>query len=90
MAKPASRQEFKEYILRKIGAPVIQINASDEQIDDRIDEAISFWNDYHYNGAEHVYLKHQLTQTDIDNGFIELPTEVINVFLVLLVYLIWG
>jgi hypothetical protein len=76
MAKPASRQEFKEYILRKIGAPVIQINLSDEQIEDRIDEAIQFWNDYHYNGSEHVYLKHQLTQTDLDNGFIELPTEV--------------
>jgi hypothetical protein len=76
MTKPASRQEFKEYILRKIGAPVIQINLSDEQIEDRISESISFWNDYHYSGSEHVYLKHQLTQTDIDNGFIELPTEV--------------
>ena len=76
MAKPASRQEFKEYILRKIGAPVIQINLSDEQIEDRIDEAISFWNDYHYSGSEHVYLKHQLTETDISNGYIELPDAV--------------
>lgn len=76
MARPTSKQEFKEYVLRKIGAPVIQINVSDEQVDDRIDEAIQFWNDYHYNGSEHVYLKHQLTQTDIDNGYIELPDEV--------------
>jgi hypothetical protein len=76
MAKPASRQEFKEYILRKNGAPVIQINLSDEQIEDRIDEAIQFWNDYHYSGSEHVYLKHQLTQADIDNGYLDLPSEI--------------
>ena len=76
MAKPASRKEFREYVLRKIGAPVIQINVSDEQIEDRIDEAIQFWNDYHYNGAQHVYLKHQMTQEDLDRGYVELPDEV--------------
>lgn len=76
MAKPQSRQEFKEYVLRKIGAPVLQINASDEQIEDRIDEAIQFFNDYHYNGAEHIYLKHQITETDIANGYIQLADEI--------------
>jgi hypothetical protein len=73
MAKPASRDEFKQYILRKIGHPVIQINVSDDQLDDRVDEAIQFWNDYHYNGSEHVYLKHQLTEEDISRQYIELP-----------------
>lgn len=76
MAKPASRQEFKEYILRKCGHPVIQINVSDEQLEDRIDEALSFWNDYHYNGSSHVYLKHQMTQEDIDNGYVEISDPI--------------
>lgn len=76
MAKPTSRQEFKDYILRKLGHPVIQINVSDEQIEDRIDEALSFWNDYHYNGSSHVYLKHQMTQEDIDNGYIEMSDPI--------------
>jgi hypothetical protein len=73
MAIPTTRQEFIEFCLRKIGAPVIQINVSEEQVDDRIDEALSFFNDYHYNGSEHVYLKHQVTQENIDNGYIEIP-----------------
>lgn len=79
MAKPTTRQEFKEYCLRKLGAPVIQINMSDEQIEDRIDQAISFWNDYFYDGSEQVYLRHQLTQQDIDNGYIEAPDELLGV-----------
>ena len=66
MAKPYNRQTFKEYCLRKLGAPVIQINVSDEQVEDRIDEAFAFFSDYHYNGSEHVYLKHQITQEDIN------------------------
>ena len=73
MAIPNSRSLFKDYILRKIGAPVIEINVSDEQVEDRIDEAVSFWRDYHYNGSQLVYLKHQITQDDIDNGYFPLP-----------------
>jgi hypothetical protein len=79
MALPASRQEFKDYVLRKIGAPVIQINVSDEQIEDRIDEALSFWRDYHYAGSQLVYLKHALTQEDIDNGYITVPEQLLGV-----------
>ena len=52
MAQPTTREEFKDWILRKLGAPVIQINVADEQVDDRIDEAIDFWRDYHYNGSQ--------------------------------------
>ncbi len=65
MAQPQSREEFKDYILRKIGAPVIQINVAEEQVEDRVDEAISFWRDYHYNGSQLVYLKHVVTEQDI-------------------------
>lgn len=79
MAQPNSREEFKDYILRKIGAPVIQINVSDEQVEDRVDEAISFWRDYHYNGSQLVYLKHQITQDDIDNGYIKLPENLLGI-----------
>jgi hypothetical protein len=79
MAQPTTRDEFKEHILRKIGAPVIQINVSDEQVDDRVDEAISYWRDYHYNGSQLVYLKHQITQADKDNGYITLPTKLLGI-----------
>jgi hypothetical protein len=54
MAIPASRQQFKEYILRRLGAPVIDINVDDEQVEDRIDDAIAKYRDYHYDGTEHV------------------------------------
>lgn len=79
MAKPTNREEFKQYCLRKLGAPVIQINVSDEQVEDRIDEAFSFFSDYHYNGSEHIYLKHVITQQDIDNGYIETPARLLGV-----------
>jgi hypothetical protein len=79
MAQPSTRQEFIDYILRKIGAPVIEINVSDEQVDDRVDEAVSFWRDYHYNGSQLVYLKHQITQQDIDNGYFPLPTQILGI-----------
>ena len=79
MAQPTNREEFKEHILRKIGAPVIEINVSDEQVDDRVDEALSFWNDYHYNGSQLIYLKHQVIQDDIDNGYIQLPEDILGV-----------
>ena len=61
MSIPNSRELFKDYILRKIGAPVIEINVAEEQVEDRIDEAVSFWRDYHYNGSQQVYLKHKIT-----------------------------
>lgn len=79
MAQPTSREEFKEYILRKIGAPVIQINVSEEQVEDRVDEAVSFWRDYHYNGSQLVYLKHQLTEDDVNNGYIKLPEQILGI-----------
>jgi hypothetical protein len=79
MPQPQSREEFKDYCLRKIGAPVIEINVSEEQIDDRVDEAISFWRDYHYNGSEMVYLKHALTAKDIENGYITLPQKLLGI-----------
>ena len=79
MAQPYDRESFKEYCLRKLGYPVIQINCSDEQIEDRIDEAISFYRDYHYDGSQLVYLKHQLTEQELDQGYIEVPERLLGV-----------
>lgn len=79
MAQPTTREEFKGWVLRKLGAPVIDINVSDEQIDDRVDEAVDFWRDYHYNGSQLVYMKHQITQEDKDNGYVELPATILGI-----------
>ena len=76
MAKPQTRQQFKDYCLRKLGHPVIQINVDDDQVDDRIDEALSFYHDYHYDGTEKIYMKHCITQTDIDRRWIYCPDAV--------------
>lgn len=74
-----SRQQFKEYILRRLGSPVIDINVDDEQIEDRIDDALLKYRDYHFDGMEHVYYPHQLTQTDINNRYITLPNDFVGV-----------
>jgi hypothetical protein len=79
MAQPTNRDEFREYCLRKLGAPVIEINLADEQIEDRIDEAIDFYRDYHYDGSQLVYLKHQLTAEEIEQGWIPVPTNLLGV-----------
>ena len=68
MAKPATRQGLIDYCLRKLGAPVLEINVDDDQIDDLIDDAIQFFNERHFDGVERMYLKYKLTQADIDRG----------------------
>jgi hypothetical protein len=83
MAKPTTRIQFKDYCLRRLGWPVIQINVDDEQIEDRIDDALQFFYDYHYDGTEKLYMKHQITQTDIDRRWIYCPDAVISVIGVL-------
>ena len=76
MAKPTSRAELKEYCLRKLGKPVIEINVDDDQVDDRIDEALSYFEDYHFDGTEKIYMKHQLTAEDINRRWIYCPDAV--------------
>jgi hypothetical protein len=79
MAKITSRQLFIEYILRRLGAPVIDINVDDEQVEDRIDDALLKFRDYHFDGMQHVYYPHQLTQTDINNRYVTLPEDFVGV-----------
>ena len=68
MAIPTTKSTFKEYCLRSLGKGVIDINVSDDQADDRIDEALQYFAQYHYDGIEKVYLKHQITQADKDRA----------------------
>lgn len=79
MALPTNRKEFTEYCLRKLGKPVIEINVDPDQVDDRIDEALSYYWDYHFDGSEKMYVKYQMTQEDLDNGYIMVPENVIGV-----------
>lgn len=78
MAVPTTRKEFKKYCLRALGAPVIEINVDDDQIEDRIDQALRFFWDYHFDGTEKVYFKHQITQETIDTQQIILPENIIG------------
>ena len=65
MANPASRSDLQEYALRRLGKGVIDINVSTDQIDDRTDEALQFFQEYHFDGVEKVYLKHKITATTL-------------------------
>ncbi len=68
MAKPTTKQELIDFCLRKLGAPVLEINVDDEQLDDLADDAIQLFNERHFDGVERMYLKYKLTQDDIDRG----------------------
>lgn len=78
MAVPTSRNEFKEYCLRKLGKPVIEINVDEDQLEDRIDEALRYYWDYNFDGTEKVYYKHQVTEEDIANKYITMPENIIG------------
>ncbi len=62
-----------EYCLRALGEPVVEINIDEQQVEDRVDEAIEYFRQYHFDGIEKVYLKHNITQQNIDNKYIEVP-----------------
>ncbi len=68
MAKPASRTQLVDYCLRKLGAPVLEINIDDDQIDDLVDDALQLFQERHFDGVERMYLKYKLTQADLDRG----------------------
>jgi hypothetical protein len=68
MAQPSTRQELIDYCLRKLGAPVLEINIAQEQIEDLVDDAIQFFQERHFDGVIQNYLKYQITQEDIDRG----------------------
>ena len=69
------REELIEYCLRALGHPVVEINIDDEQLDDRVDEALQWFRENHPDGSKRYYLKHQLTQQDIDTQTVDLPDD---------------
>lgn len=75
----SSRQGLIDYCLRSLGAPVIEINVDEQQVEDRIDEAIEYFRLYHYDGIEKVYLKHKITETDIANQYISVPEHIYGI-----------
>lgn len=79
MAIVTTRTELEEYCLRKLGAPVIDINVADEQIDDRIDEALEVYQEYHADATIKTYFKHLVTATDVTNKWIPVPNNIIFV-----------
>jgi hypothetical protein len=80
MALPQSRSDFKEFCLRKLGKPVIQINLDNTQIEDRIDEALQIYKESHFNGSDLVYLPLKITSTVKTNKFFDLSaTHIIGI-----------
>jgi len=83
MAVPTTRSTFKDYCLRRLGYPVIDINVDEEQLQDRIDDALAKFRDYHYDGTERVLLPYQLTEEDRTNKYISLDENIVGVTRVL-------
>ena len=61
----STRDGLKQYCLRALGAPVLEINVDDDQLEDRLDEALDYWRLYHYEGIEQIYMKHQIRASEI-------------------------
>ncbi len=79
MATPDTRDELIDYCLRALGAPVLEINVADEQIEDRVDEGLQWFREFHPDGKRRFYIKHQITQDDIDNKYIDLGQDLLTV-----------
>ena len=75
MATITNRADFKTYCLRRLGFPVIEINVDNDQVEDRIDDAIQYWQDYHFDGLQKVYYIKALQQSDIDQRYLDLSSS---------------
>jgi hypothetical protein len=72
MATVTNRNQFTDYCLRKLGFPVIEINVDPDQVSDRIDDALQYFQDYHFDGLQKTYYIHEITQEDVDNKYLDL------------------
>lgn len=79
MANPSSRQGLIDYCLRRLGDPVIEINVDIDQLEDRVDEALQYWQEYHSDATYRTYVSHLVTQTDVDREYIEVSADTLNV-----------
>tara|TARA_Y100000310_G_scaffold309160_1_gene353018 strand:+ start:3101 stop:3841 length:741 start_codon:yes stop_codon:yes gene_type:complete len=83
MANPATREQMKQWCLRALGKPVLDINVDDTQLEDRIDEAIEYYRDYHFDGTERTFVLHTVSAEDITNRYLTISSEIngiINLF----------
>ncbi len=78
-----TRQSLIDYCLRRLGQPLIEINVDEDQLSERVDDAIEFFQEYHFDGVAKVYLKKTIEQADIENEYIDIPEAVISVLRVL-------
>jgi len=78
-SKPATRDELKQFCLRRLGAPLLEINIDDDQTEDCIEMAFSYYYDYHYDATEKTYLSYQVTEQDRTNKYITIPEAMIGV-----------
>lgn len=76
---PSGRQQIIDYARRKLGEPVIEVNVDDDQLQDRLDDALQLYREYHFDGVEKMFAKHEVTQDDIDNEFIAAPDPIQSV-----------
>ena len=79
MANPSSRQTLIDYCKRKLGEPVIEVNVNEDQVEDRVDEALQYYQEYHSDATYRGYLKHQMTASDISNQYISISDNVLFV-----------
>ena len=79
MANPTSRDTLIDYCKRRLGDPVLEINVDEDQIDDRIDEAIQYWQEYNSDAVFRTYVAHQITADDVTNKYITLDTDVLYI-----------
>ena len=76
MAVPTTRQQLIDFCLRRLGEPVIEVNVDVDQIEDKVDDALQKFRDYHYDGTVRTYRKHLMTSTDISNEYITVPSSI--------------
>ena len=79
MANPTSRATLIDYCKRKLGDPVLEINVDEDQLEDRVDEALQYYQEYHSDATLRTYLKHLITSTDVSNEYISLSSDIIFV-----------
>ena len=79
MSSPASRQQLIDFCLRRLGEPVIEVNVDEDQIQDKVDDALQVYQEYHSDATKRIYLKHLVTDTDVENEYILISSDIIYV-----------
>ena len=77
---PTTRAEFEQRILNDLGEPVIKVDIAPIQLENAVDDAIAYWSEFHSDASERTFVKIQITQQDIDNGYIQLPSQIFAVY----------